>query len=92
MKLGLIKIVIYNDMLIDRGVTTWAGDTLGDFYNNWLKSPGVPGAAIEIYADRRDRGRKLLISGILDTGNFSWWCYPPRSLRKIAKYVTGFRL
>ena len=40
--------------------------------NNWLKSPGVPGAAIEIYADRRDRGRKLLISDILDTGNFSW--------------------
>ena len=41
MKLGLIKIVIYNDMLIDRAL-------------------------------RRDRGRKLPISGILDTGNSSW--------------------
>ena len=32
----------------------------------------IPIAAIEIYADRRDRGRKLPITGISDTGNFSW--------------------
>ena len=33
---------------------------------NRRKSPGVPGAAIAIFADRRDRGIKSLISGMLD--------------------------
>ena len=63
MKLGLIKIVIYNDMLVDRALQLEPVIHSATF---------IPIAAIEIYADRRDRGRKLPIAGISDTGNFSW--------------------
>ena len=33
------------------------------------KSPGVPGAAIAIFADRRDRRTKSPISGMPDIGD-----------------------
>ena len=33
------------------------------------KSPGVPGAAIAIFADRRDRRIKSAISGMSDVGD-----------------------
>ena len=41
-----------------------AGDTPGDF-----KSPGVPSAAIAIFADCRDRRIKPPISGMSDIGD-----------------------
>ena len=33
------------------------------------KSPGVPGAAMAIFTDRRDQRIKLLISGMSDIGD-----------------------
>ena len=36
---------------------------------DWRKSPGVPGAAIAIFADRRDRRIKSPISGMSDIGH-----------------------
>ena len=36
---------------------------------DWRKSPGVPGAAIAIFADRRDRRIQSPISGMSDIGD-----------------------
>ena len=46
-----------------------AGDTTGDTPGDRRKSPGVPGAAISIFADRRDRCIKSPISSMSDIGD-----------------------
>ena len=54
-------------------VSIWnISDTSGDFIRRsrrLAKSPGVPGAAIAIFADCRDRRIKLPIYGMSDIGD-----------------------
>jgi len=66
---GLFLIMYFMHMFF---LFTKAGDPLGDFIRRWPRSaisPSVPGAAIAIFADRRDRRIKSPISDMSDIGD-----------------------